>query len=482
MTTPNRSSFDPRSDPSDPSPEPSFETLSYDDSVTIPAVRLGEEESPAALPSIEPEAGGSSMVLRAIRANRLGSPGQMPIRPTIPPLGQDASGKTLDTPAFRLAPPGPIGVIGGGQLGRMFIQAARRLGYDVAVLADHPDDPAARISRQVVLGPSGDLNTLKVFQAHAAAVTVEFENVSAPGLRWLEGQKRVVRPSSHSVWICQDRLREKGFLESQGVPTAPWRPIVDAEDLDRAIRPFEQGGAPFPAILKTATSGYDGKGQRRVETPDQLEEAWRSLRRSPCVLEGFVPFAAEVSVVAARGRDGQAVTFPPFLNHHVRHILDTTTAPAPLGPILTAEARDLALKTIHALEHVGVLCVEFFLTTDGQLLVNELAPRPHNSGHLTIEAAVCDQFEQQVRALVGLPLGCADLVSPAAMVNLMGELWSQGEPNWTAALQAEPAARLHLYGKFRPAPGRKMGHLTVLDPDPQRALDRALAARRALAS
>ena len=238
----------------------------------------------------------------------------------------------------------------------------------------------------------------------------------------------------------------------------------------------------LPLILKTAASGYDGKGQIRVDSADRLARAWDDLGRAPCVAEGWVDFAAEVSVVAARGTDGRAVCYPVALNRHDRHILDSTVMPAPVGPIVSMEARDLALGIAQALETVGVLCVEFFLTAEGRLMVNEIAPRPHNSGHLTIEAAPASQFEQQMRALCGLPLAATDLVMPAAMVNLLGDVWTRagGRPRWDAALAADPGVSLHLYGKHTPAPGRKMGHLIVLDPDPEAALLRALAARRAL--
>ena len=237
----------------------------------------------------------------------------------------------------------------------------------------------------------------------------------------------------------------------------------------------------LPLILKTAASGYDGKGQVLVGRAEDADVAWASLNQVPCVAEGWVEFAAEVSVVVVRGADGQAVAYPVGLNRHERHILDTTVMPAAVGPIVSQEARSWALSIAEALGTVGVLTVEFFLTAAGGLLVNEIAPRPHNSGHLTIEAGVSSQFEQQVRALCGLPLGGTNLVMPAAMVNLLGDLWAHGEPDWEAALRSDPGVKLHLYGKRTPAPGRKMGHLTVLDPDPELALARALAARRTLA-
>jgi 5-(carboxyamino)imidazole ribonucleotide synthase len=235
-------------------------------------------------------------------------------------------------------------------------------------------------------------------------------------------------------------------------------------------------------ILKTAASCYDGKGQVLVNQASDALSAWASLGRVPCVAEGWVDFAAEVSVVVARSADGRAVCYPVALNRHDRHILDSTLMPAPLGPVVARESRSLALSAAQALATVGVLTVEFFLTADGQLMVNEIAPRPHNSGHLTIEAAVTSQFEQQVRALCGLPLGATDLLSPAAMVNLLGDLWAEagGDLHWSAALAHDPGVKLHLYGKRTPGVGRKMGHLTVVDSDPETALYRALAARRAL--
>jgi len=373
-----------------------------------------------------------------------------------------------------LRPPAAVGVVGGGQLGRMFVQAAQRLGYRAGCLAVSEDAPAAQVADWTVIGPPDHLPALRKLSQRAEAVTVEFENVSAPALRWL-ARVCPVRPGWRTVRVSQNRRREKAFLAHHGFPLAPWRPVRSEAELAAA------GAAlGIPLILKTAASGYDGKGQVRVDHADQAAPAWSALNRVACVAEGVVPFAAEVSVVVARGADGQAVAYPVGLNRHHRHILDSTLMPAPIGPIATLEARTLALAVAGALGTVGVLTVEFFLTADGGLLINELAPRPHNSGHLTIEAATTSQFEQQVRALCGQPLGGADLVMPAAMVNLLGDVWAGGEPDWEAALRADPGAKLHLYGKRTPTPGRKMGHLTVIDPDPDAALARALAARRAL--
>ncbi len=328
-----------------------------------------------------------------------------------------------------LHPPAALGVIGGGQLGRMFLQAAQRMGYRAIVLSETDDGPGAQVAHDVIVSPPDHLPGLRALAERVEAITVEFENVSAPALRWL-AQRRIVRPGWKTVWVSQNRLREKSFLAGHGLPLAPWRPIRTEADLHASLR--ELG---LPLILKTAASGYDGKGQVRVDRADDLESAWASLRRVPCVAEGWVEFAAEVSVVCVRGADGIASAFPVGLNHHERHILDSTLMPAPVGPIVTQEARGLALSVAEALGTVGVLTVEFFLGGDGSLRINELAPRPHNSGHLTIEAGISSQFEQQVRALCGLPLGSTDLATPAAMVNLLGDLWSAGEPDWDTALR-----------------------------------------------
>jgi 5-(carboxyamino)imidazole ribonucleotide synthase len=377
--------------------------------------------------------------------------------------------------AATIHPPASLGVIGGGQLGRMFVQAAQRMGYTAGVLAATDDAPAARVAHWCVVAPPDHLPALRTFADGAAAITVEFENVSAPALRWL-ARRMPVRPGWRTVWASQNRLREKSFLARHAIPLAPWHPVRTEPELQAAVTALG-----LPLILKTAASGYDGKGQVLVDRAQDIDVAWASLNQVSCVAEAWVEFAAEVSVVVVRGADGRAVTYPVGLNRHERHILDSTVMPAAVGPIVSQEARRWALSIAEALGTVGVLTVEFFLTESGGLLVNELAPRPHNSGHLTIEAGVSSQFEQQVRALCGLPLGGTNLVTPAAMVNLLGDLWAHGEPDWDAALRSDPGVKLHLYGKHTPAPGRKMGHLTVLDPDPELALARALASRRVLA-
>lgn len=374
-----------------------------------------------------------------------------------------------------LIPPATLGVIGGGQLGRMFVQAAQRMGYRTVTLSPTADAPAAQVAHEAIVGPPDDFRALRDLAMKAEAVTVEFENVSAPALRWLS-LAMPTRPDWKTVRTAQNRLREKGFLARHGFPLAPWRPVREESEWGAAMEALGT-----PVILKTAASGYDGKGQVRVDRADDAVSAWAGLNRVACVAEAVVEFAAEVSVVVARGSDGRSAAYPVCLNRHDRHILDATVAPAPVGPVVAHEARTLALGVAEALGTVGVLTVEFFLGSDGSLLINELAPRPHNSGHLTIEAGRSSQFDQQVRALCGLPLGPSDLVSPAAMVNLLGDLWAAGEPAWDAALRADPGVSIHLYGKRTPSPGRKMGHLTVLDADPDAALARAVAARRALA-
>jgi 5-(carboxyamino)imidazole ribonucleotide synthase len=356
----------------------------------------------------------------------------------------------------------------------MFVQAAQRMGFRTIVLSPTPDAPAAQIAHDVVVGPDDDPRTLDAFAARADAVTVEFENVSAAGLRWL-GRRMPARPGWRTVRVSQNRLREKRFLQSIGVPLAAWRPVRTECELSEAVT---QLGTPL--ILKTAASGYDGKGQIRVDAPEDLATAWARLNRVACVAEQVVDFVAEVSVVAVRGADGMGVTYPVALNRHSRHILDSTLVPAPIGPVLTRESRDLATRILETLGTVGVLTVEMFLGADGRVRVNELAPRPHNSGHWTIEGSTCSQFEQQVRTLAGWPVGEADAPRAAAMVNLLGDLWGSGPPQWADALGSDPGVHLHLYGKHGAAPGRKMGHMTVIDADPDAALSRALAARSRL--
>lgn len=369
-----------------------------------------------------------------------------------------------------LNPGATIGVLGSGQLGRMMAQAASRLGYQVACFSpDAPPTPCAQVGAREVTAHYDDLDAVAAFAKSVDVVTFEFENVSAAAAE-TAAKYAPVRPGGHVLHTTQNRLREKRFLQKIGVPTATFKAIERAEDCD---------GFTYPAILKTAGFGYDGKGQRKVRSVAEAQAAFVELGEQPCILEALVAFAYEASVVAARGVDGSVVAFPLVRNDHVNHILDLTTAPLAGGE----EAQVLARGILEALEVVGVLCVELFVTADGQLLVNELAPRPHNSGHWSLEGAATSQFEQQVRAVCGLPLGSTALRAPgAAMANLLGDLWPDSPdraPNWASAL-AVPGLHLHLYGKAQARKGRKMGHLTALAATPEEAAQKVLEARRLL--
>ncbi len=373
-----------------------------------------------------------------------------------------------------ILPGGTLGVLGGGQLGRMFTAEAQRLGYRVVVLDPDPDAPAGQIAHEQITRAWNDPEALGELAARADAITTEFENVPADVLRALAAHCPV-RPSGDAVWTTQDRLREKSFLNRAGVETARWQPITSSGECDSAWRAL--GAAR--AILKTAQFGYDGKGQARVGTRDELGAAWHALGGVPCILEERVDLARELSVMVARDAAGAVATWPVGENVHVDGILHTTVVPAAIPKALTEAARTVAEQIVSALDYVGVMGVECFVTSDGRLLVNELAPRPHNSGHWTLDAAITSQFEQQARIVAGLPLGDTAALGPTAMVNILGNCWGEGEPKWAAAL-ALPGVRLHLYGKREARPGRKMGHLTVTAETGPEALQRALAAWHAL--
>lgn len=375
--------------------------------------------------------------------------------------------------------PGPIlpgatlGVLGGGQLGAMFAAAGRRMGYRVEAVVEEADCPAARHADRVHPGLLDDPEALVAVARRFAAVTYEFENVPVAAALALTAVVPV-RPSPAVLHTTQDRGREKAFLTAHGFPCAPHALVRSEGDLASAA-----ATVGLPAVLKTCASGYDGKGQRRVASVDELAAAWRDLGGVAAVLERWIDFREEVSVVAARGLDGGIVTWEPSRNVHARHILDTSTVPSGLPQRTVTEARSIAAGVLEALGVVGVTCVEFFVDASGGLLVNEIAPRPHNSGHLTIEGAVTSQFEQQVRALCGLPLGSTRARGAAAMANLLGDCWEHGEPDWGAALAVDGVA-LHLYGKSDPRPGRKMGHLTAVGATVAEAEAAVRAARRAL--
>ena len=359
--------------------------------------------------------------------------------------------------------PDTLGVVGGGQLGRYFVLAAQRLGFRTMVLEPDPRSPAGQVAHEHIVADYDDTQALQRMADACRAVTVEFENPPVASLEWL-AQRVVVRPAPHAVAITQDRRREKQLCADIGIATAPWVSIESAADVSRVRRDGLAGSA---FILKTARLGYDGKGQVRLASLDELPIAWQSLGDVPCVLEGVVPLDMEVSVVLARGADGAVATYALTRNTHVNGILDTSAAPlsATHGDTKLADAissaTTTALRIAEHLHYVGVLAVEFFVS-DARLLVNELAPRPHNSGHWTLDAARTSQFEQQVRALVGLPLGDTSMTcEQVAMGNLLGDRWQFGEPHF-ALINGVDEARLHLYGKSEARPGRKMGHLTVL--------------------
>lgn len=371
-----------------------------------------------------------------------------------------------------IQPGSTIGVFGSGQLGRMFTIAARRLGYRVHVFSPDNDTPAGQVADVEVLAPYDDLAAVAKFVANVSAVTFEFENVPVETIRCAE-QVVPVRPAGRVLHVTQNRLREKEFLHSAQIPVTPFHAIQSAAALEDVPDDL------FPGVLKTAAWGYDGKGQVVVQRRDELCAAWEKLQCDQAVLEQFVDFEAELSIVGVRAVDGDFRCYGPIANTHRNHILDLSVVPGGFPPRVDEDAAEIARTIMNELDVVGVLCVEFFLTKSGQLLVNELAPRPHNSGHLTIEAFTACQFEQQVRAVSNLPLAKPTLQRPAAMVNLLGDLWQNGTPNWPHAL-AVPDVKLHIYGKRSANPGRKMGHLTALAESPEIAIKNATAAREAL--
>jgi 5-(carboxyamino)imidazole ribonucleotide synthase len=374
----------------------------------------------------------------------------------------------------RVIPPGSVlGVLGSGQLGRMFTIAARRMGYRVHTFSPDELSPTGQVADVEVTASYDDLDALRAFARQVSVVTFEFENVPAEAVATIEAIVQV-RPSGAALHVAQQRAREKEFLITHGIPTAPFARAVTLDELWDGVARIGT-----PAVIKTAAFGYDGKGQHRVTTPADIEHVWTAIGRQEAVIEKLVSLQAEVSVIAARGLDGAIATYPLFENRHRNHILDVTTAPAAVPQPVARQAMDITRTILESLQYIGILCVEFFLSTDGELLVNEIAPRTHNSGHLTFDASVTSQFEQQVRAVCGLPLGSTDLLRPAAMANLFGELWTDGEPNWAAACR-NPDVKLHLYGKEEPRPGRKMGHLTAMGRSVDEAMDRVVSARDAL--
>ena len=372
-----------------------------------------------------------------------------------------------------ILPGATIGVLGSGQLGRMFAIAARELGYRIQIYSPYDDTPAGHIADREWSAAYDDLEKVREFARNVDVVTFEFENVLSVTTEAVE-ETTPVRPGGRVLHITQQRLREKTCLRDNGFPVTPFLAINSMAELQTAAR--ELG---LPAVLKTASFGYDGKGQTKLYSEADLESAFAALKGAEGIYEAFVDFEKEISVVAARSLEGEFKAFPVFENSHANHILDVTFAPAAISAKLAREAEDLARGILEKLDVVGLLTVEMFVTRDGRVLVNELAPRTHNSGHLTIDACVTSQFEQQVRAVCGLPLGSTELRAPAAMANLLGHLWKDGEPNWAAALE-DPHVKLHLYGKAEPRVGRKMGHLTATGGTTEEAVKRVASAREKL--
>ncbi len=372
-----------------------------------------------------------------------------------------------------ILPYSTIGVFGSGQLGRMFAIEARKMGYRVHTFSPDTDTPTGQVADQETTASYDDLHEVRTFAQSVDVVTFEFENVPAATVE-AAAQFVDVFPKGEILHTTQNRLREKTFLSENGVPVTTFRHIKLTDDLYHATD--ELG---FPCVLKTAGFGYDGKGQAKLKAHHDIETAFAAMNGRESVLEAFVDFEKEVSVVCARGQDGAFVHYGVIENDHVNHILDVSFAPAIVTEAVRSQAIEIAQSIAETLDYVGTLCIEFFLAKDGKLLVNELAPRPHNSGHLTFGPCVTSQFEQQVRAVCGLPLGSTEFHRPAAMANLLGDIWQNGEPNWAAAL-ADPSIKLHLYGKAEAKPGRKMGHLTAIAETVESAVDKVRSARQKL--
>ena len=371
-----------------------------------------------------------------------------------------------------ILPPAMLGMLGGGQLGRFFVIAAHEMGYRVTVLDPDKNSPAGKIADVHLCAAYDDAEALKKMAETCQAITTEFENVPAETLDTL-AKSRTVRPSAKAVAIAQHRVMEKQFIRDAGIPVAPFAVVNAATDLPA------DGDAIYPAILKVARFGYDGKGQARVSNQAQAVEALQAFKGEQCVLEKMLNLDYEVSVVLARDASGNVAAYPTAENSHLNGILDVSIVPARAPKTIHDQAKNLAIKIAEKLQYIGVLAVEFFVS-DGQLLANEMAPRPHNSGHYTIDANVTNQFEQQLRALVGLPLGDNRLHSQAVMVNILGDVWKNGvEPAWDKIF-ARSELKLHLYGKHEPRVGRKMGHFTVIGEDQVEVIASAIKAREEL--
>ena len=380
---------------------------------------------------------------------------------------------TSKTTTKPILPGSTVGVLGSGQLGRMFAIAARKMGYRVHTLSPDTDTPTGQVADVEVVASYDDLDAVSAFAKKVDVVTFEFENVSSAATGAAE-KFAPVRPAGSVLHTTQHRLREKTFLSTCGFPVTPFAVVRSLKELEAAVKKLG-----LPAVLKTAGWGYDGKGQAKILRAEDAAPAWAKLNSSEAVLEAFVDFRCEVSMIGGRGLDGSFSHWGVIENRHANHILDVSVSPAGVSDRVRRDAEEITRGIFDKLGVVGVLCVEFFLTKDDRLLVNELAPRPHNSGHLTFDASMTSQFEQQLRAICGLPLGSTQMLRPSAMANLLGDVWAGGEPRWDAAL-ADADVKLHLYGKAEPRPGRKMGHLTALAASPEEAVARVVRAREAL--
>lgn len=370
-------------------------------------------------------------------------------------------------------PGGTIGILGGGQLGRMLAMVARRSGYRVAVYSPEENPPAAAFSSDCVVAEYTDRNAIERFAHSVDVVTFEFENVPVEPLRWIEAQV-AMRPGLKVFETVQNRANEKRFLHSAGIPLAPFRVIQSKSALHDALREI-----PPPCVLKTSGGGYDGKGQFVLRDPAQADIAWEKAGGAVSTLEAFVNLQMEVSVVIARDLSGNIATFGPVENHHTRHILDWSAVPARIDARIAERCLEISREIAGQLDLAGLICIEFFVAADGKVLVNEIAPRCHNSGHLTIEAAVTSQFAQQLRTVCGWNVGSFELLRPAAMANLIGDCWDHGTPAWEKLAQFDNV-QLHLYDKHEARPGRKMGHLTATAATPDEALSQVIAARKAI--
>jgi 5-(carboxyamino)imidazole ribonucleotide synthase len=355
----------------------------------------------------------------------------------------------------------------------MFAMAAAQMGYRVVVFAPESDCPASHVAWSHIQADYNDHDQLRAFAEKCAGVTIEFENVPVEALEFV-GQHTRVRPKPEALAISQDRLKERAFLDHHDLPTSPHQPAYCPEDLAAAV-----DALGTPLIVKSSRFGYDGQGQVTVHTPEEAAPAWKQISADAALCEQPIDFACEISVLVARVAGGELKTFGPIENQHRAHVLDFSIVPARIETAIATGATDLAVKVAEALQLEGLICVEMFVTKDGKILINEMAPRPHNSGHLTIEAATASQFQQQTRALCGLPLGAMQQRTAAAMANLLGELWEQGEPAWPSVLADENLC-LHLYGKDQPRSGRKMGHLTACAKEGSDAYQKVSKARRRL--